>query len=107
MNIYIMYLLIIIITCLFFIIIKDKLKALKLTGIITLSSSIFLIVLTFIIKIIINSSITFINISNITDYLFMKFVYTSLILLIIGIIEILISKYLNSKRYNKNTEAKA
>jgi hypothetical protein len=99
-----MYFLILIITCIFFIIIKDKLKALKLTGIISLVSSIFLIGLTFIIKLIINSSIRFINISNITDYLFMKFVYTSLILLVIGVVEILISKHLYNKKYNKNTQ---
>ena len=104
MNIYIMFLLILIITVIFFIIIKDKYKALKLTGIITISSSIFQISLTFIIKIIINSSITFINVSKITDYLFMKFIYTSLILLIVGIVEILISKYLYSKKHIKNTQ---
>lgn len=98
MNIYIMYLLILIITVIFFIIIKDKRKALKLTGIITLTSSIFLITLTFIIKLIINSSINFINISVITDYLFIKFVSTSLILLVIGIVEIIISKYLYNRK---------
>ena len=98
MNIYIMYLLILIITVIFFIIIKDKRKALKLTGIITLTSSIFLITLTFIIKLIINSSINFINISVITDHLFIKFVSTSLILLVIGIVEIIISKYLYNRK---------
>lgn len=103
MSIYTMYLLIFIITTIFFMIIKDKRKALKLTGIITLASSIFLITLTFIIKLIINSSITFINVSAITDYLFIKFVSTSMILLIIGVIEIIISKYLYNRGKRKNT----
>ena len=97
MNLYMMYLLILALTIILFVIIKDKLKAIKLTGIITLSSSIFLITLTFIMKLIINSSITFINVSMVTDYLFVKFVYTSIILLIIGIGEILFSKYWNKK----------
>lgn len=105
MSLYIMYFLILITTVLFFIIIKDKRKALKLTGIITLLSAILLVVLTFIIKLIINSSINFINISIITDYLFMKFVYTSLIMFIIGVVEILISKHLYSKKHSENTIA--
>lgn len=98
MNIYIMYLLIILITVMFFVIIKDKIKALRLTGILTLSSSILLIVLSFIVKIILNSSITSINISVITDYLFIKFVNTSLTLFFVGISEILLSKYIYSKK---------
>ena len=98
MNKYIMYILILALTILLFIIIKDKLKALKLSGVITMSSAILLVVLTFIIKLFINSSIKFINVSIITDYLFTKFVYNSLLLFVIGTIEILISKYLQMKK---------
>ena len=94
MNIYTMYISIIILTILFFIIIKDKLKALKLTGILTISSSILLILVSIIIKIMLRNNITTINISNITNYIFIKFIRTSIILFIIGITEILISKYL-------------
>ena len=104
MNIYLIYFLIIILTSIFFIIVEDKTKALKLTGILTIISSILLIVLTFIIKIVMNTNITFINISVLTNYLFKKFTYTSLILFILGLTEILISKYLLSKKIiNKNT----
>ena len=98
MNIYLIYFLIIILNTIFFIIIKDKIKALRLTGILTIISSILLIVLTFIIKIILNSNITFINVSILTNYIFKKFTYTSLILFILGIIEILISKYILSRK---------
>lgn len=93
-----MYTLTIILTIFFFILIKDKIKALKLTGIITLSSSLLLITLTFIIKIILNNNITIINISVITNYLFREFLNTSLILFIIGLVEILISKCIYAKR---------
>lgn len=98
MNLYLIYLSIIILTLIFFILIKDKIKALKLTGILTMSSSILLIILSFIIKIILTSNITTINISTITNYIFLKFIYTSLILFIIGIIEIILSKYIYSKK---------
>lgn len=98
MKLYLMYLLIFVLTSILFIIIKDKIKALKITGIVTISSSILLIVLTLIIKLIITNKFTGINISSITNYLFLRFVYTSLILFVIGIIEIIISKYLISKR---------
>jgi len=97
MNVYTMYISIIILTTFFFILIKDKLKALKLTGILTISSSILLILVSFIIKIMLTNNITTINISNITNYIFIKFITTSLILFIIGITEILISKYLVRK----------
>ena len=101
MKLYLMYLLILILTSILFIIIKDKIKALKITGIVTISSSILLTLLTLIIKLIITNKFTGINISSITNYLFLRFVYTSLILFIIGIIEIIISKYLISKRIIK------
>ena len=98
MTLYFMYFLILIITFLLFIIIKDKTKALKLTGSLTISSSILLIILTFINKIIINVSVTTINLSSITNYIFKKFLYTSLILFIIGLIEIMLSKYIYTKK---------
>jgi len=101
MKLYLMYILIFILTSILFIIIKDKIKALKITGIVTISSSILLTLLTLIIKLIITNKFTGINISSITNYLFLRFVYTSLILFIIGIIEIIISKYLISKRIIK------
>jgi len=94
MNIYLIYISIILITLIFFIVIKDKMKALKLTGILTISSSLLLITIMFIIKLVINNFITEINISTITDYLFIKFIYTSIILFLIGLIEIIISKYI-------------
>lgn len=73
-------------------------KALKLTGIITLTSSFLLTTLTLIIKIILNKNITSINITVITNHIFLKFINTSLILFILGLIEIIISKYIYVKR---------
>lgn len=101
MKLYLIYFLIIILTFILFLIIKDKRKAMKLVGILTISSSILLLILSLIIKIILNINVTAINISNITSYLFLKFVNTSLILLIIGIIEIIISKNINHKKVSQ------
>ena len=98
MKLYIMYILIIILTIILFVVIKDKRKALKLIGILTISSSILLITISFIIKIIISINITSINISIVTNYLFLKFINTSLLLFILGLVEILISKYLHTKK---------
>lgn len=102
MNIYLMYALILILTLILFTIIKDKIKALKLTGILTISSSFIIIIITFIIKIILNTNITSINISTITNYIFLKFVNISLILFIIGLTEILTSKYIQAKKIIKD-----
>ena len=101
MNIYIKYLLILILTIILFIIIKDKRKALNLTGILTISSSILLIIITYTIKTIIDMNLRSINLSIITNFLFMKFLINSLILFTIGILEILISKFIYHKKILK------
>jgi len=98
MKLYIMHILILILTGILFMIVKDRLKALKITGIITTLSSIVLIVLTLITKIILTATIKSINISSIINYLINKLTYNSIILLIIGLVEILLSKYISTKK---------
>ena len=98
MKLYLMYGLIILINIIIIIIMEDKTKALNLTGLITLSSAILLILLSFIAKIIISNTITTINLSNIINYLFKKFISMSKILFLIGITEIIISKYIYIKK---------
>lgn len=104
MNIYLMYLVIILLTISLFMLIKDKTKALKITGLITILSSFLLMILILIVKLTIQNTITNINLSTITNYLFNKFLYTSIILLLLGIIEILLSKYINTKKIIPNTK---
>lgn len=98
MKLYLMYGLIILINIIIIIIIDNKTKALKLTGIIALSSAILLLVLSFIAKIIIINTVTTVNLSYIINYLFKKFISMSIILFLIGIIEIIISKYIYIKK---------
>lgn len=104
MNLYFIYLLILILTILFFLLIKDKIIALKLTGILTISSAILLTIISFIIKYLLNSSITMINISNITKYIFIKFISTSIVLLVLGVAEIFISQYVYAKDKKENSK---
>lgn len=108
MNLYLMYGLIILMTIILFIIIKDKLKALRITGIITISSSALLIILSLIAKFVINTFVTNINLSFMTDYLIIKFASTSLVLFVLGLIEIIISKciYLTKKDKRHTIEQK-
>ena len=103
MSIYLLYALTIILTIILFTIIKDIIRTLKLTGIITIISSFTIVSLTLIIKLILNNTVTSINISVITDHIFQKSAKTSIILLVIGLTEILISKHL----YHKKTTRKA
>ena len=94
----VMSLMIIILTVLLFILINDRVKMLRIIGVITIMSSVLLIVLSFVVRLIVNNTVTGINISNITRYLFNKFLYTGIILMLMGIIEMFLSKYI----YNKN-----
>lgn len=103
MSIYIMYVVILLLTIMQFIIIKDKQKALKLTGILTISSSLLILILMFIAKIILTTFIKTINLSVIINYLSVKFIKICIVLFIVGIIEILTSKYILHKEKNKKT----
>lgn len=103
--IYLMYLLILVLTIILIIIIEDKKKALKLTGILTGSSGIILLSLILILKLIIDNSIFVINISSITNNIFNKFLYNSIILFIISLIEIILCKYIKEpKTITHNTK---
>lgn len=94
MIIYLMYFLIALVSILIIFLIKDKQKALKLLGFITILSSLLIIVLSNILNIIINSNITFINISIFSNYLLKTYTKNSTYLLFIGLLELIISKYI-------------
>ena len=97
MSIYIIYSIIILLTILIYIIVKDKRKVFKLLGLLKIISSSILMVMSLIIKIIINNIITKINLSFITNYIIGKFMHISITLFIVGVIEIIISKTIHSK----------
>lgn len=80
-------LLIIITTIILYFIYKDYLKVLKITGIVTISSSILTLIVGYFIKYLMNTNLNFINISDITAVIVSKFVLNAIYLLIIGLIE--------------------
>ncbi len=97
-----LYLIIItlILTILLYITVKDKVKVLKINGYITTISGIIILLLGGLSKYLVKYYIKEINLSNITNYFLLKFTIVSIILIIIGLIEILLSKY-KSLKYHK------
>lgn len=97
-----LYLIIItlILTILLYITVKDKVKVLKINGYITTISGIIILLLGDLSKYLVKYYIKEINLSNITNYFLLKFTIVSIILIIIGLIEILLSKY-KSLKYHK------
>lgn len=98
MTLTLMYILTILLTILLLIVVKDKEKGFKLTGIITISSSFLLLLIPRITKTIIDKKITAINMSPITNYISKEFEFTSIILLTLGIVEILVSVYISKRK---------
>lgn len=98
MKLLLMYTMIIITSLIILTLIKEKYKALKILGITTITTSVLIILLIFIANIILKNNINFINISIITNYLLKQFARNSLYLAIIGIIELILSKYIYLKQ---------
>ena len=99
---YIIYLLIIILLVLLFIIIKDKISILKIISIITMSSGILITILGYILKVLIKTSIYYINLSKATSIIVNNFLIISLIFIISGIISYIMYKILKQKNTTKS-----
>lgn len=94
MKIYLMYFLIFIISIVIITLLKDKKQAIKLLGKITIITSITMFILLIIINTILKNSINFINIRVFSNYILKKYLKNIVYLFIIGILELIISKYL-------------
>lgn len=99
---YIIYLLIIILLVLLFIIIKDKISILKIISIITISSGILITILGYILKVLIKTSIYYINLSKATSIIVNNFLIISLIFIISGVISYIMYKILKQKNTTKS-----
>lgn len=95
---YVIYGLIIIITIILYFQVKDKKEFINKLGKIMITSGIILLFLGLTINILLNTSLNNFNITKISLLLFKKFIYNSIILLVIGLIELLISKIINKCR---------
>ena len=99
---YIIYLLIIILLVLLFIIIKDKISILKIISIITISSGILITILGYTLKVLIKTSIYYINLSKATSIIVNNFLIISLIFIISGVISYIMYKILKQKNTTKS-----
>ena len=97
MSIYLMYALILIISLIIIKLIKNKEKAQRLLGIITILSSIIILFLILVVSIILKNNINYFNISIISNYFLKQYTKNSLYIILIGIIELILSKYVLKK----------
>lgn len=98
MTIYIIYLLIILVTVTLYFLVKDKKEFLKKIGITSIVSGIIILILGFIVNISLNTFLNNFNITKITNVILDKFIHNSIFILVIGIVEILISKLIQKKK---------
>ena len=97
---YILIFLILLIIIILALIIKDKVLLFKTYSLTFFISGIFMILISFIIKYLIKRNITFININKISNIITNKFIYISLIFIVLSIILYLIS-FIYKKHFNK------
>lgn len=97
---YILIFLILLIIIILALIIKDKVLLFKTYSLTFVLSGIFMILISFIIKYLIKRNITFININKISNIITNKFIYISLIFIVLSIILYLIS-FIYKKHFNK------
>lgn len=96
--IYIIYLLIILVTIILYFLVKDKKEFLRKLGITSIVSGVMLLILGFISNIALNTFLNNFNTTRITTLLLQQFIYDSIFLLVIGVVEIFISKIMNKKK---------
>lgn len=92
---YIIYGLIILITIILYFLVKEKKEYLNKLGKASIISCIIILFLGLIINILLNTFLNNFNILKISSLIFEKFIYNSIILLVIGVIELLISKIID------------
>lgn len=103
--IYIIYILIILITIILYFLVKDKKEFLKKIGITTIISGLITLLLGIISNIALNTFLNNFNITRITAILLQQFIYSSIFLLVVGIIEVFISKIMNKKKIEKSSSS--
>ena len=105
MNIYIIYILIILVTIILYFLVKNKKKFMKKIGITTIISGLITLLLGVISNIALNTFLNNFNITRISSILLQQFIYSSLFLLVVGLIEVFISKIMNKKKIEKTSSS--
>ena len=83
---YIVYLLIILLMVLLFILVKDKISILKIIGITLISSGVLTTLLAVAIKVLIKTTIYYINLSKVTSIILSNFIIISTIFILSGLV---------------------
>lgn len=94
---YIIYLLIILLMVLLFIVVEDKISILKIIGITLISSGVLITLLTVIIKVLIKTTVYYINLSKATSIILSKFLIISTIFILSGLFSYIMYKILRPK----------
>lgn len=98
---YIVYLLIILLTIILFVLVKDKLSILKIVGIILMSSGILITLLAITIKILIKTTIYYINLNKVSNIILNNFLIISIIFILSGLFSYIMYKILLPKELKK------
>lgn len=96
--IYIIYVLIILVTIILYFLVKDKKRFLRKIGITTIISGLITLVLGFILNISLNNFLNNFNITKISSLLLQQFVWSTILLLLLGSIELIFSKLINKNK---------
>ena len=98
MMLYIIYFIIILITLLLYLLVKDKKEFINKLGKTMIISGIIVLFFGIGISIILNKFLNNFNITKISSLILQKFIYNSILLLVVGLLEIFISKILTKKK---------
>ncbi len=98
---YIVYLLIILLMVLLFIIVKDKISILKIIGIVLIYSGILIMLLAVAIKVLIKTTIYYINLSKVTSIILSDFLIISITFILSGLFSYIMYKILRPKEMIK------
>lgn len=94
---YIIYLLILLLLILLFLLVKDKISILKIIGITLISSGILITILAITLKILIKTTIYYINLSKATNIILNNFVIISIVFILSGLFSYTMYKILIPK----------
>lgn len=98
---YIVYLLVILLMVLLFILVKDKISILKIIGITLISSGVLITLLAVAIKVLIKTTIYYINLSKATSIILSNFLIISTIFILSGLFSYIMYKILRPKEIVK------
>ena len=98
---YIVYLLIILLMVLLFILVEDKISILKIIGITLISSGVLITLLAVAIKVLIKTTIYYINLSKVTSIILSNFLIISTLFILSGLFSYIMYKILRPKEIVK------